>query len=92
MFAVSDKVVCVREGWTYPQMFSSLPIKDTVYVIRECFAHPEGPTAVRLVGIRGQIHPINGEWAFRADHFRKLAEIKAENALRAAIDQSLYHP
>ncbi len=87
-FAISDKVVCVDDAFDEKasSVFSSLPVKNQVYVIRELAVYPDGDWGVCLVGITGKI-VYNAwvgrvmEWRFAYQRFRKLDEVKAENTL-----------
>lgn len=84
MFQINDKVVCVDA--TYKpgdsEKHSSLPELNKIYVVRDSGVLLDTPW-VLLVGIKGEPVVILGERPFRAERFRKLSDIKAENALKA---------
>lgn len=87
MFNVSDKVVCVDGSFdrVYRPLFSSLPKRGKVYVVRECRLDPKTKRQrVLLVGIRAKVEHLisRDEVGFEASRFRSLAEVKAARALR----------
>lgn len=86
MFNISDKVVCVSDEFgDWMDYFESVPRLGGIYVIRgvrQSVADP-GECVVHLVGLVGAFRPEYGvEQGFAAIRFRKLSEIKAENALK----------
>lgn len=87
-FQVSDKVVCVEEFTDPPEPNYANPELNVVYVVREVRLFPyesilkEG--SLLLVGICGGF--LNGqEYSFWAKRFRKLSDLKAENAAIALM-------
>lgn len=92
MFEVSDKVVCIDDGpgnGKNKYLGKPLPIhKGVIYVVSGTAISCTGIPMLYLVGINMDISPITGrEYGFRACRFRKLSEIKAENAERAKASQ-----
>lgn len=85
-FQVSDKVVCVDDKGFPPHIIpniSHLPIEGEVYVVRAVNHDPGSNNRpyVLLVGFTGSIEPRSGlEYGFAAYRFRKLSDVKAENA------------
>jgi len=95
-FRESDKVVCVYDAFDQDQLqnYSSLPKKGVVYVVRGIDPRgasfgPLGRTryCLLLVGIQG-IDDGFGEWGFHPQRFRRLDDIKAENAQTLRIGES----
>lgn len=85
MFQISDKVVCVDDqGWR-PDLLPPTPHKGVLYVVQgdtspEIWGQKPNPNLpapdqyIKLIGMDGAWHP---------SRFRKLSDIKAENALKA---------
>lgn len=86
MFNESDKVVCVNDrfGVEALAVFSSLPKRGKIYVVRSVHDDRHG-VGLCLVGIVGEMHPTkNVEVRFRPERFRRLSDIRAENAAKRA--------
>lgn len=87
MFNISDKVVLIDDKWNCPQFYRSHPILGRVYVIRDMkvalsFSTLRKELGFLLVGVINDISPDGTEWGFDSRRFRKLDEIKAENAAK----------
>ncbi len=84
-FTAGDKVVCVDDRWDAVtlKLYTALPVKDRVYVVREVRLGIRtdcrtGDLSVLLIGL---VNPISRgrtrlEFGFSADRFRKLDELK----------------
>lgn len=86
-FSIGAKVVCVNDEFPpdISKLYDALPVKDNTYVVRDIRLGinliMEGDVSVLLVGL---INPkadskANLERGFRADRFRPLEELRAEN-------------
>lgn len=84
-FQISDKVVCVDDKFS-PQAsskISNLPVKGNVYVVRDCFlSKVNNQPVVFIVGSIGIPHSVDGECGFWSWRFRKLSDVKSENAAK----------
>lgn len=89
MFQTNDKVVCVDDAparGNNRHRGAPLPIeKGVVYVVRgmETLART-GTTVVYLVGIYFPKNRDGLEYGFEPNRFRKLSDIRAENAAKRA--------
>lgn len=92
---VGSKVVCVDDDFP-PEIaviYTTLPIKDEVYIIREMkigvnFANEPGEVCLYLVGIhnpRSNVKPFP-ERGFNAERFRPLEEVEADIAGKVRLD------
>ena len=88
----NDKVILVDDRWTpgIEHLYRALPVKDTVYCIREvqpgvcvdtllmdCHQKPE--PSLLLVGITNEVDKSGYERGFAARRFRKLDEASRVN-------------
>lgn len=84
MFQVNDKVVCVDDTFATNPSLARQPkawiTNGTTYVVRGV-SSTGGPL---LVGIDGGQWHDGEEASWRGSRFRKLAEVKAENAAKRA--------
>jgi hypothetical protein len=91
MFSVGQKVVLVDDKWsdTVLQLYTSLPIKDNVYVVRATRVGVRADELVMdmrrvleqsilLVGITNPGNKLGVEGGFAASRFRSLEELKDE--------------
>lgn len=97
MFAISDKVVCVDDSpGKGENRYTGKPVplvRDQIYVVDSVSFEVRSSTSiVTLVGINMGLTSFGEPFGFCATRFRKLADIKAENTLRAAIDLGIPTP
>lgn len=88
-----DKVVCVDDSFPSRAfyLFTSMPVKNKVYIIRDFDASWTEPNIylIWLIGISGTTHPRTGrEEAFKAARFRLLDELKEESRNKHEKSQS----
>ena len=92
MFSVGQKVVCVDDCWpeTVKQLYLSLPVKDSVYVVRAVLVGVRADELIMdmrrvlepsllLVGLYNPANNLGVEAGFAASRFRALDELKKEN-------------
>lgn len=90
MISISDKVVCVNDARQDDDLARIK--KGVIYVVREIVPYNDGNgVGLRLVGVqpsqmhyRGKLH----ERTWNITRFRKLADIKAENAAKGVTARS----
>jgi hypothetical protein len=93
MFSISSKVVLVDDT-PHPRLDKTpqphVPKGNTwckkggVYVVRDSWASPiDGLHLIQLTGVPEYYTMDGHRVGFRADRFRKLEDVKAENALRS---------
>lgn len=93
-FKISDKVVCVDASNLFPNGGDPI-FEGTVYVVRDiCFKKPGVKTdGVKLVGVHGGFYQAGicrgEESGYKTFRFRKLDDIKAENALKRSHEVSV---
>ena len=93
MFSVGQKVVLVDDKWpeTVKQLYLSLPVKDSIYVVRAVRVGVRADELIMdmrrvleqsllLVGIVNPCNKVGVEAGFAASRFRSLAELKDEVA------------
>ena len=93
MFSVGQKVVLVDDKWpeTVKQLYLSLPVKDSVYVVRAVRVGVRADELIMdmrrvleqsllLVGIVNPCNKLGVEAGFAASRFRSLTELKDEVA------------
>src|SRR5580658_24412 len=91
MFSVGQKVVLVDDKWpqTVIQLYTSLPVKDNVYVVRAARVGVRADELIMdmrrvleqsllLVGIVNPCNKLGVEAGFAASRFRSLTELKDE--------------
>ncbi len=89
MFQINDKIVCVDDSparGANRHRGAPLPIeKGKTYVVRGMATSPAtGNAVVYLVGISFPLNREGLEYGFQTIRFRKLSDIKAENAAKRA--------
>lgn len=89
MFRINDKVVCVDDSGQDAN--GDCVRKGVVYVVREVDDPLPGVFGVKLIGLSGGLGRY-GERLFYADRFRKLDDIKAENAARRRNTTLTFEP
>jgi len=93
MFSVGQKVVLVDDKWpeTVKQLYLSLPVKDSIYVVRAVRVGVRADELIMdmrrvleqsllLVGIVNPCNKVGVEAGFAASRFRSLTELKDEVA------------
>lgn len=85
--------ICVNDqGLDCTDFEPCLPVKNGHYVVRDIVPEDNGDDdyclGVMLVGIIGLTNAKGRETSFRADRFRLLEEIKAENIAKAEAENA----
>jgi hypothetical protein len=91
MFSVGQKVVLVDDQWpdTVKQIYLSLPVKDSIYVVRATRVGVRVDElcmdmrrvleqSLLLVGIVNPANNLGVEYGFAASRFRSLTELQDE--------------
>ena len=96
MFEIGQHVVCVDDDYTkrvleiFDIYDGSLPVRGTVYTVREVFAWGAGHVSIRLAELVNLKMPVRDfgmvEPGFNPSRFRPLKKLKVEDFMTQGVD------